>query len=226
MSTLENQVAVVTGASSGIGKAIALGLAAQGASLCLVGRNLETLQSVADAAKGKAPRNYCYQADLSVDRELEELIASIKRDVESVDILVHGAGVIWLGALEAATAEQMDGHYKTNVRAPYLLTQGLLPAIKSRRGQILFLNSSAGLTARANVGSIRSQQARAEGSGGQLAGRSQSVRRASSQPVSGPHGKSDAGRGSCHGSQDIPAGPADAARRRCRRGYPCLDPAA
>lgn len=152
MSTLENQVAVVTGASSGIGKAIALGLAAQGASLCLVGRKLETLQSVADAAKGKASQHHCYQADLAVDREVDELIANIKRDIQSVDILVHSAGVIWLGPLEAATADQLDGHYKTNLRAPYVLTQGLLPALKSRQGQVLFVNSSAGLTAKANAG--------------------------------------------------------------------------
>ena len=152
MSALENQVAVVTGASSGIGKAIALGLAGQGTTLCLVGRKLETLLVVADAAKGKAPKTYCYQADLAVDREVEELIANIKRDVQSVDILVHSAGVIWLGSLEAAKADQLDGHYKTNLRAPYVLTQGLLPALKSRPGQVLFVNSSAGLAARANVG--------------------------------------------------------------------------
>jgi NADP-dependent 3-hydroxy acid dehydrogenase YdfG len=152
MSALENQVAVVTGASSGIGKAIALGLAGQGATLCLVGRKLETLQLVADAAKGKAPKTYCYQADLAVDCEVEELIANIKRDIQSVDILVHSAGVIWLGSLEAATPDQLDDHYKTNLRAPYVLTQGLLPALKSRHGQVLFVNSSAGLTARANVG--------------------------------------------------------------------------
>jgi len=152
MSTLQNHVAVVTGASSGIGKAIALGLAAQGASLCLVGRKLETLQSVADAAKGKASRNYCYQTDLSVDGEVDKLISDINRHVQSVDILVHGAGVIWLGPLETATANQLDGHYKINLRAPYLLTQGLLPALKSRQGQVLFLNSSAGLTAKANAG--------------------------------------------------------------------------
>ena len=152
MSTLENQLAVVTGASSGIGKAIALGLAAQGASLCLVGRKLETLQSVADAAKGKASQHHCYQADLAVDREVDELISDIKRDIQSVDILVHSAGVIWLGPLEAATADQLDGHYKTNLRAPYVLTQGFLPALKSRQGQVLFVNSSAGLAAKANAG--------------------------------------------------------------------------
>jgi NADP-dependent 3-hydroxy acid dehydrogenase YdfG len=152
MSTLQNHVAVVTGASSGIGKAIALGLAAQGASLCLVGRQLETLQAVADAAQGKASQNYCYQADLSVDAEVEKLIADINRDVQSIDILVHGAGVIWLGPLETATADQLDGHYKTNLRAPYVLTQGLLQSLKSRQGQVLFLNSSAGLAAKANAG--------------------------------------------------------------------------
>lgn len=152
MNTLENQVAVVTGASSGIGRAIAIALAAQGASLCLVGRKLETLQSVADAAEGEASRHRCYQADLAVARRVDELIAAIKRDTKSVDILVHGAGVIWLGPLETATAEQLDAHYQTNVRAPYLLTQGLLPALKSAQGQIVFVNSSAGLAAKANAG--------------------------------------------------------------------------
>jgi len=152
MSALKNQIAVVTGASSGIGKAIALGLAEQGAVLCLVGRKLEALQSVADEAKGKAPQTYCYQADLSVDREVQQLIANIKRDIKAVDVLVHSAGAIWLGPLETATTDQLDGHYKTNLRAPYVLTQGLLPSLKSRHGQILFVNSSAGLTARANAG--------------------------------------------------------------------------
>jgi NADP-dependent 3-hydroxy acid dehydrogenase YdfG len=152
MNTLENQVAVVTGASSGIGRAIAIGLAAQGASLCLVGRKLETLQSVADAAEGEASRHRCYQTDLAVDLEVDELITAIKGDLPSVDILVHSAGAIWLGPHETATADQLDSHYKTNVRAPYLLTQGLLPALKAAQGQIVFVNSSAGLLAKANAG--------------------------------------------------------------------------
>lgn len=152
MSTLQDQVAVVTGASSGIGKAIALALAAQGARLCLVGRNLETLQLVAEAGTADASRHWCYQADLAVDREVDELIASIKRDIQWVDLLVHSAGVIWPGPIGTATADQLDVHYKTNLRAPYVLTQGLLPALKSRQGQVLFVNSTAGLAAKANVG--------------------------------------------------------------------------
>jgi short-subunit dehydrogenase len=152
MRALENQVAVVTGASRGIGKALALGLAAQGAVLCLVGRSMQTLQKIAGEAKSKAPQIFCYRADLSVESEIQELIVGIKRDVKFVDILIHSAGVIWLGPLETADVAQMDGHYKVNLRAPYVLTQGLLPSLKSRQGQILFVNSSAGLAARANVG--------------------------------------------------------------------------
>jgi len=152
MNTLEHKLAVVTGASSGIGRAIALGLAAQGASLCLVGRNLETLQCVAEIAKGNASRNHrCYQVDLAVNQEVERLVAEIRRDTEAVDILVHGAGVICLGSVETTSAEQLDSQYKTNLRAPYVLTQGLLPALRARQGQIAFVNSTAGLVAKANA---------------------------------------------------------------------------
>jgi len=149
---LRDQIAVITGASSGIGKAIALGLAGEGASLCLLGRDLAALQPVYDAAKSKAAQCRCYQTDLEVDSEVQEVIANIKRDTESVHILVHSAGALWLDPLETADANRLDSHYKTNLRAPYVLTQGLLPALKSQQGQILFVNSSGGLVARANAG--------------------------------------------------------------------------
>ncbi len=151
MNTLENQIAVVTGASSGIGRAIALGLAAQGASLCLVGRQPETLQAVAQAAKGKASRHRCYRADLAADGDVDALIADLLRDLPAVDVLVHAAGVIRLAPLETGTAGELDSHYRTNLRAPYVLTQGLLQALKSRQGQVLFVNSSAALSAKANA---------------------------------------------------------------------------
>jgi short-subunit dehydrogenase len=151
MNTLDQQLAVVTGASSGIGRALALELAAQGASLCLVGRQLETLGAVADLAKGTASQTYCYRADLSVGREVDELVARINRELRSVDILVHCAATIGLGPVEAASAGQLDAQYQTNLRAPYVLTQGLLPALKASHGQVLFVNSSAGLAAKANA---------------------------------------------------------------------------
>lgn len=148
---LQGQVAVVTGASSGIGQAIALALAAQGARLCLVGRRRQTLDPVV-AAAGAGAKHLCYQADLASADAVAALIGEIQRDVPAVDILVHGAAIISLGALETATPAQLDEHYRINLRAPYVLTQGLLAHLKRRPGQILFLNSSAGLAARAGVG--------------------------------------------------------------------------
>jgi NADP-dependent 3-hydroxy acid dehydrogenase YdfG len=152
MAILAGRIAVVTGASSGIGEAIALALATQGAALCLVGRKLATLEVVAERARTTAPQVRCYQADLTLDKDIRELATHLQRDFGYIDILIHSAGVISLGQLEAAPVEDFDWQYRTNVRAPYALTQALLPMLRSRRGQIVFINSSVGLGAKANVG--------------------------------------------------------------------------
>ena len=76
----------------------------------------------------------------------------LHRDCERIDILVHNAAAMRMGRIADAPVEDLDLQYRTNVRAPYLLTQGLLPMLRQRRGQIVFMNSSAGLTAGAGVG--------------------------------------------------------------------------
>jgi NADP-dependent 3-hydroxy acid dehydrogenase YdfG len=159
VTTFQDQVAVVTGASSGIGKAIALGLAAQGASLGLVGRRLEMLEAVAKTARAAAPRVLCYQTDLTLDEDIRKLAVHLQRDFGYVDLLIHSAGAISLGRLESAPVKDLDWQYRTNLRAPYVLTQALLPMLKSRQGQIVFINSSAALSARANVGQYAATKA-------------------------------------------------------------------
>ncbi len=152
MIALANQIAVVTGANSGIGKAIALALAERGATLCLVGRNCRTLEAVAEIAQTTAARVVCYQVDLGIDKEIQELTDRLRTDLPHVDMLIHSAGVISLGQVETAPVEDFDWQYKINVRAPYALTQALLPMLRPPRGQIVFINSSAGLRARPTVG--------------------------------------------------------------------------
>jgi NAD(P)-dependent dehydrogenase (short-subunit alcohol dehydrogenase family) len=93
-----------------------------------------------------------YSADLSREGEIRHFGASLKRDFGQVDILVHSAGIHGMGTVAEGSAEDFDLHYRTNLLGPYLLTQDLLPLILQRKGQIVFINSSAGLTARANVG--------------------------------------------------------------------------
>lgn len=159
MTTLEGQVAVVTGASSGIGKAIALALAAQGAVLGLVGRRLELLETVAKSARETARRVLCYRTDLTSDEDMQKLVAHLQQDFGYVDLLIHSAGAISLGPLESAPVKDLDWQYRTNLRAPYVLTQALLPMLTSRRGQIVFINSSASLSARASVGQYAATKA-------------------------------------------------------------------
>jgi len=150
VTPLKGQVAVVTGAGSGIGRALAVDLARQGAALWLVGRRLEALHAVADDARRMAPLVECFQADLGIDDDLQRLTSAL-RAVE-VDLLVHSAGVIFLGTVESAPVEELDRQYRVNARAPFVLTQALLPMLRARRGQVVFINSSAAINARANVG--------------------------------------------------------------------------
>ncbi len=152
MKTFTDQVAVVTGASSGIGKAIALELAEKDATLCLLGRKLETLTAIANSVPTSFPRSVCFQLDLTLDEDIHQLKARLEQDFGHVDLLVHSAGVISLGQLATAPVEDFDWQYRTNVRAPYALTQALLPLLIPRQGQIVFINSSAGLGAKAGVG--------------------------------------------------------------------------
>ncbi len=147
-----DQVAVVTGASSGVGKAIACGLAVGGMALCLVGRDRGRLEAAAAAARDAGSPVRYYIADLARDEDLRGLVERLQQECPSIDVLVHSAGVISLGCLEQAPVEELDRQYRVNVRAPYALTQSLLPMIRARRGQIVLINSTAGLHARGRVG--------------------------------------------------------------------------
>jgi NADP-dependent 3-hydroxy acid dehydrogenase YdfG len=146
---LAGQTAVVTGASSGVGRAVALALGAKGARVCLAGRRVEALDDVAGQVARTAPRPLVHRADLSRDAEIADLISRVRDELGAVDVLVHAAGIISLGRLDRAPAEDFDRQFRINVRAAYVLTQGLLPMLQASRGQVVFLNSSAGLSGRA-----------------------------------------------------------------------------
>jgi NADP-dependent 3-hydroxy acid dehydrogenase YdfG len=145
------QVAVVSGSSSGIGKALAAALGARGATLCLLGRNLDRLERVKDEICAAGNRARCYRVDLTRDADIEDLHARMQNDFGGVDILVHSAGVFSLGGVQRASAADFDLQYQTNLRAVFSLTQALLPLLKARQGQLVFINSTAGLIANASA---------------------------------------------------------------------------
>ena len=153
MTNKNNQIAIVTGASSGIGRAIALMLASQGMIVGLLGRSKSRLKQVADEIKAHGGMANVYAVDLSNDVEIKNFSVHIGELYDGIRILVHSAGAIVLNSTESALIEDLDMQYQVNLRGPYQLTQVLLPLIISCQGQIVFINSSAGImNAKANVG--------------------------------------------------------------------------
>jgi short-subunit dehydrogenase len=148
---LAGQIALVTGASSGIGNAVTRALHNRGTKLALVGRSRERLQQsiVSINLNGTSP--CLYEADLASDSDLETLTDSLRRDFASIDILVHSAAAIRLGSVEDACVEDLDTQYRVNLRAPFVVTKAMLPMLKKSRGQVVFVNSFAGLKANANA---------------------------------------------------------------------------
>jgi NADP-dependent 3-hydroxy acid dehydrogenase YdfG len=152
MAIFEGQVAVVTGAGSGIGKAVALSLAEQGATVCLVERRREALETVALSSDGAIPcQLFPYQIDLTQDEDISRLVTQLRAEFRYIDILIHSAGVFARGPVARASVADFENQYRTNVLAPYALTQALLPMLPPQRGQIVFVNSTAALVAQAKL---------------------------------------------------------------------------
>jgi short-subunit dehydrogenase len=146
---LTDRHVLITGASSGIGAELATMLAGLGARLTLVARNAARLESIARVCGGR-PAPAVRAVDLGDVAALRACAAEIRRQ-GAVDVLIHSAGTVRLGPFATLDVASFDEQYAINVRAPFVLTQELLPAIVAARGQVVFLNSSAGLMARAAV---------------------------------------------------------------------------
>lgn len=152
MKNFSNQIAIVTGASSGIGRAIASQLATEGAIVCLLGRRLEALETVAGEIHTNGGKAFTYAIDLTRDQDVEQFKQSIEQRFQHVDLVIHSAGVIAMGDMKSAALSDLDWQYQTNVRAPYALTQALLPLLVPRQSQIVFINSTAGLSSKGGLG--------------------------------------------------------------------------
>jgi short-subunit dehydrogenase len=132
---------LVTGATGGIGRAIALALAGRGASLILTGRRTEVLEPLASELGGRAIA--CDLADRAqVDRLAGEAVRA------EVDVLVANAGLPATGLLPELTQEQIDRMLEVNLRAPIALARALTPGLIERgRGHMVFISSLSGKVA-------------------------------------------------------------------------------
>ena len=144
----EGQTAVVTGGGSGVGAAVALALAAAGANLHLIGRRADMLDAVGAKARAMGVEATSRHADLSTRDGQLKVTQQLVHELPGVDILIQNAAVHSIAAFGQADLADLDTLLNINVRAPYALTQALLPMLKARHGQIVFINSSSGLLAK------------------------------------------------------------------------------
>jgi NADP-dependent 3-hydroxy acid dehydrogenase YdfG len=151
-NSLAEQIAIVTGATSGIGRAIVDALAESGAALVLLGRRQDSLESVSQELRRNGREVTAYKCDLLVEDQIRDIGDQIGRRFARIDILIHCAGTIALGPIASAPVDDLDLQYRINVRAPYLLTQLLLPQIISSHGQVVFVNSSVGIRTKPDTG--------------------------------------------------------------------------
>jgi short-subunit dehydrogenase len=129
---------LLTGASGGIGQAIAKQLSARGAQLTLTGRRMDLLDAISRELDARV-----IAADLSVRSEVARLVS----EAGELDVLVANAGVPAAGRLESFSSEELDRALEVNLHSPLALTHALLPAMLERgRGHLVFISSIAGKT--------------------------------------------------------------------------------
>jgi len=148
--------AIVTGASSGIGQAIALALAGEGLALRLVGRDTDRLDATARKAKAHTRDVGWSAVDLTKPEQIDDFAGQLQR--EPIAVLVHSAGLYIRGSHADRSADEYARAFAANVSGPMQLTRCLLPALKRTQGQVVFINSTQGLTPSANVGMFAATQ--------------------------------------------------------------------
>jgi 3-oxoacyl-[acyl-carrier protein] reductase len=141
---MEGRVALVTGASGGIGHAIARGLGAAGARLALhYWRNEAAARDLASRLPDATP----FSADMLKKKAPDELVDRVEAEVGPIDVLVANHGIARRGEIDDVDADDFDDTLAVNVRAPFLLARRVVPGMRERGfGRILFLSSVAAFT--------------------------------------------------------------------------------
>lgn len=152
LSSLVGKVALITGASSGIGRATALKFAHLGASLSLSGRNVDNLKRVADECAEISGKGALVAAgELTNERDVENILTRSLEHWNKLNILVNNAGILEMGSIENTSLKQYDNLFNTNVRSVYQLTMLAVPHLIETEGNIVNVSSVNGLRSFAGV---------------------------------------------------------------------------
>ena len=149
MGQLNGKIALVTGSAHGIGKAIAMGLAREGADLVLADKDIAGLKTVEKAILDLGVRADTVQADVTQEQSIEAIFAKTMERFGRLDILVNNAGVFGAAPIDEMSTETWDRLIATDLRAPFLCTRAAFRIMKKQGGGRII-----------NIGSISAQRVR------------------------------------------------------------------
>ena len=157
MGKLDGKVAIVTGGNRGIGKGIARGLAAEGASIVLAARGVEELNQTAEELTASGATVLTVPTDVTDEAQVEALFEKTMEGFHRVDILVNNSGAFDGGPLDELSTEAWDNVIAVNLRGPFLCTRAAMRIMKK---QASLLSRSGGGGRIINIGSISAQRVR------------------------------------------------------------------
>lgn len=141
---MKNKVAIVTGASSGIGKATAVRFAEEGAAVVAVGRNEAGFGELREEVRDLDGTVRVHLADLTEHSQIDRLVSETVQHCGQIDVLVNAAGIIRSGTLSDTPIDDFDKLMNINLRSVYYLMQKVLPFLEKTRGNIVNISSIAG----------------------------------------------------------------------------------
>lgn len=148
---MQEKVAIVTGASSGIGRATALLFAGRGIKVAGIGRNEKELNELRRQAREKNGVVKTYLADILENKQVERVVTETAEAFGGIDILVNAAGIISNGSIETTTLDDWDKMMNVNLRAVFFMMQKCVPHLEKTGGNIVNVSSVTGVRAFPNV---------------------------------------------------------------------------
>ncbi|MFD1771686.1 3-ketoacyl-ACP reductase [Sphingobacterium suaedae] len=151
MTNLKGKTALITGGGRGLGKAVAIALAKEGVHIAISGRNEESLQRTVEELRTYGIRSTYAVFNVGNHAEVEQGIAKIRQEFESIDILLNNAGIAAFGTVEEMPSEQWEEIIQVNVLGVYYVAKTVIPLMKAQgSGDIINVASTAGLKGSAN----------------------------------------------------------------------------
>jgi NAD(P)-dependent dehydrogenase (short-subunit alcohol dehydrogenase family) len=144
MATLADRVAIVTGAGAGIGRAISIRLAQDGARLAVTDIDRDAAEQTLSEVHRHSPQSISLKMDVTSETEIKSCIESVLKAFSTVDILVNNAGVSTMGRFHELTVEEWDFNMNVNAKGTWLVTKQVAPLLmEKRRGKIIMVASMA-----------------------------------------------------------------------------------